>query len=79
MLPTKLRMTYPSPLHVSTPPDTPPPNMATLHFPPEDPGMILVVVCVIVMLRDISKAEQILGGNTHFILVVPPQTADIVA
>ena len=59
-------MTYPSPLYVSTPPDTPPPNMATLDFPPEDPGMILVMVCVIVMLRDVSKAEQILGGNTRF-------------
>ena len=40
--------------------------MATLHLPPEDPGMILVMVYVIVMLRDVSKAEQILGGNTHF-------------
>ena len=28
--------------------------------------MILVMVYVIVMLRDVSKAEQILGGNTHF-------------
>ena len=42
------------------------PNMATPRYPPEDPGMILVMVCVIVML---AKLNRFWEGNTYNLVV----------